>query len=83
MKIAFLFNLYVFENVVSDYTTVAVPTEHGHKLFSAPEPKDHTLSVVFHIFDFFSETAEWNSTNPREDAGGLSREYVLHIPSVS
>ena len=20
---------------------------------------------------------------PREDAGGLSREYVLHIPSVS
>ena len=56
-------------------------------VFSAPEPKaqvhycDHALSVVrpsvrpsltFHIFDFFSETAEWNSTK-------LDRKQDLNV----
>ena len=57
-------------------------------IFSAPEPKaqvhycDHALSVVrrpsvrpsltFHIFDFSSETAEWNSTK-------LDRKQDLNV----
>ena len=28
-------------------------------------------------------TVRWRSENPREDAGGLSREYVLRIHSMS
>ena len=53
-------------------------------IFSAPKPMaqvhycDHALSVVrlssltFHIFDFFSETAEWNSTK-------LDRKQDLNV----
>ena len=61
-------------------------------VFSAPEPKaqrhyyDHALSVVwvspsltFHIFDFFSETAEWNSMKPdrKNDLNVLYQVCVL------
>ena len=57
------------------------------KVFGAPEPKaqvhycDHALSVVrpsvcpsltIHIFDFSSETAEWNSTK-------LDRKQDLNV----
>ena len=55
-----------------------------YQVFSAPEPKaqvhycDHALSAVrrpsltFHIFDFSSETAEWNSTK-------LDRKQYLNV----
>ena len=57
--------------------------KHIRGFFSAPEPKaqvhycDHALSVVcpsltFHIFDFSSETAEWNSTK-------LDRKQDLNV----
>ena len=33
--------------------------------------------------DDFNKTIQMNKSTPRGDAGGLSREYVLRIPSVS
>ena len=35
------------------------------------------------MFLFFFCIKQKRSTDPREDAGGLSREYILRIPSVS
>ena len=58
-----------------------IPLEVGY-CFSAPEPKahvhycDHALSVrpsiTFHIFDFFSETTERNSSK-------LDRKQDLNV----
>ena len=31
----------------------------------------------------YKKDSDLHSYSPREDAGGLSREYVLRIPSVS
>ena len=40
-----------------------------------------TIHYVGHSYTVFDD---WSPENdPREDAGGLSREYVLRIPSVS
>ena len=41
------------------------------------------LTVFVNLSIDMSDKRSFNNIYPREDAGGLSREYVLRIPSVS
>ena len=48
-----------------------------------PDGQGHMNLLLFSFFIFVALTRGINSYFPREDAGGLSPEYVLRIPSVS